>query len=186
MGRATKTEALTSEEFIKRVDEKYGLRPDEWEDIRDSLFDKMVKGDSPIYEPKMNAYLEQTVCKYLHPTDDFLSLTGIARRLNSENPNYLIQSWLRSRNTTEFIGEWERKNNDNFDEEAFQKLLIDVRSPANTLTSKKWIESTHAIGLSSKRGKSGGTMAHPFIACDLEMCNDMEFRYEVLKRFDSS
>ena len=26
-------------------------------------------------------------------------------------------------------------------------------------------------------------MAHPFIACDFEMWNDAEFRYEVLKRF---
>lgn len=29
-------------------------------------------------------------------------------------------------------------------------------------------------------------MAHPFIACDFEMWNDAEFRYEVLKRFISS
>lgn len=190
MGRATKTEllwayALTREAFLKRVDEKYELRPDEWEDIRDSLFDKMVKGDSPIYEPKMNVYLEQTVCKYLHPTDDFLSLTNIARRFNSENPSYLIQSWLRSRNTIEFLGEWERNNNDNFDEKTFYKLLIDVRSPSYTLTPKKWIETTNAIGITSKRGKNGGTLAHPFIACDFEVWNDMEFRYEVVKRFMS-
>ena len=41
----------------------------------------------------------------------------------------------------------------------------------------------NAIGLESKRGKNGGTMAHPFIACDFEMWNDMQFRYEVLKYF---
>ena len=29
-------------------------------------------------------------------------------------------------------------------------------------------------------------MAHPCIACDFEMWNDAEFRYEVLKRFISS
>lgn len=29
-------------------------------------------------------------------------------------------------------------------------------------------------------------MAHPFIACDFEMWNDMQFRYEVLKYFMSS
>ena len=44
----------------------------------------------------------------------------------------------------------------------------------------------NAIGLESKRGKNGGTMAHPFIACDFEMWNDMQFRYEVLKYFMSS
>lgn len=29
-------------------------------------------------------------------------------------------------------------------------------------------------------------MAHPFIACNFEMWNDMQFRYEVLKHFMSS
>lgn len=29
-------------------------------------------------------------------------------------------------------------------------------------------------------------MAHPFIACDFEMWNDTEFRYEVLKYFTVS
>ena len=38
----------------------------------------------------------------------------------------------------------------------------------------------------SKQGKSGGTMAHPFIACDFEMWNDAEFRFEVVRFFISS
>lgn len=71
-------------------------------------------------------------------------------------------------------------------EKAFQKLLKDVRSPSYTLTPKRWIETVNAIGLESKRGKNGGTMSHPFIACDFEMWNDMQFRYEVLKYFMSS
>jgi hypothetical protein len=54
------------------------------------------------------------------------------------------------------------------------------------LTPKKWIELTNAIGIIFKQGKSGGTMAHPFIACDFEMWNDAEFRFEVVKFFTSS
>ena len=191
MGRATRTEllwayAITREEFLKRVNDKIELHPEEWEDIRDTLFDAMSKGESPIYEPKMNAFLEQTVYKYLRPTDEPISLTDIARRFEPNNPSYLIQSWLRSRNTIEFLGEWERKNNKQFNEEAFQKLLKDVRSPSYTLTPKRWIETVNAIGLESKRGKNGGTMSHPFIACDFEMWNNMRFRYEVLKYFMGS
>jgi ORF014 len=93
------------------VNDKFGLHPEEWEKIRDTLFDAMSKGESPIYELKMNAFLEQTVYKYLRPTDEPISLTDIARRFEPENPSYLIQSWLRSRNTIEFLGEWERNNN---------------------------------------------------------------------------
>ena len=191
MERATETEllwayAITREEFLKRVNDKIELHPEEWENIRDTLFDAMTKEETSIYEPKMNTLLEHTVYKYLRPTDEPVSLTDIARRFEPENPSYLIQSWLRSRNTIEFLGEWERNNNKQFDEKAFQKLLKDVRLPSYTLTPKRWIETVNAIGIESKQGKNGGTMAHPFIACDFEMWNDMRFRYEVLKHFISS
>ena len=134
----------------------------------------------------MNAYLEETVAKYLHPSDDYISLTEIARRFDAENPSYLIQSWLRSRNTVEFLAAWERNNNPKFNEVSFQKLVVDAKTPQFTLTPKKWIDLTNAIGITSKQGKGGGTMAHPFIACDFEMWNDTEFRYEVLKYFTVS
>jgi hypothetical protein len=62
----------------------------------------------------LKSILEKTVIKYLQPEDDFLSLTDIARKINLENTGYLIQSRLRSRNTVEFLGEWERNHNPNF------------------------------------------------------------------------
>lgn len=125
MERATRTEllwayAITCEEFLKRVNDKIELHPEEWGNICDTLFDAMTKEETPIYELKMNAFLEHTVYKYLCPTDEPISLTDIARRFEPENPSYLIQSWLRSRNTIEFLGEWERNNNEQFNEEAFQ------------------------------------------------------------------
>ena len=152
MGRATKTELewaylITREEFLRRVNARVELPAEEWINIRDYLFDQIISNEAPIYETKMNSSLEKTVIKYLHPEDDFLSLTDIARRFDSENPSYLIQSWLCSRNTIEFLGEWERNNNPNFNESSFQQLLIDARSPSYTLTPKKWIESVNAIGL---------------------------------------
>ena len=54
------------------------------------------------------------------------------------------------------------------------------------MTPKKWIDLTNAIGIISKQGKSGGTMAHPFIVCDFEMRNDAEFRFEVVRAFINS
>ncbi len=64
--------------------------------------------------------------------------------------------------------------------------MVDAKTPQFTLTPKKWIDLTNATGITSKQGKGGGTMAHPFIACDFEMWNDAEFRYEVLKCFTGS
>lgn len=152
----------------------------------DFIFESILKDEAPIYEPKMNAYLEETVAKYLHPSDDYISLTEIARRFDAENPSYLIQSGLRGRNTVEFLTAWERNNNPKFNEAAFQKLVVDAKTPQFTLRSKKWIDLTNATGITSKQGKGGGTMAHPFISCDFEMWNDSEFRYELLKYFISS
>lgn len=54
--------------------------------------------------------LEETAVKYLHPSDDYIILTENACKFDVEKPSYLIQSWLRSRNTVEFLAEWERKN----------------------------------------------------------------------------
>ena len=39
--------------------------------------------------------------------DDFISLTDIAKLKDSDNPRYIIQNWLRNRNTIEFLGVWE-------------------------------------------------------------------------------
>jgi hypothetical protein len=73
-----------------------------------------------------------------------------------------------------------------FNEAAFQKLVIDAKAPQFTSTPKKWIDMMNAIGITSKQGKGGGTMAHPFIVCDSEMWTNTEFRYEVLKYFTGS
>ena len=108
MPRATKEElewayALTREKFLLRVNKLSPIRATDWNRYLDVIFESILKDEAPIYEPKMNAYLEETVAKYLHPSDDFISLTEIARRFDADNPGYLIQSWLRSRNTVEFL-----------------------------------------------------------------------------------
>ena len=36
--------------------------------------------------------------------DDYISLTDMARYRDNERVNYIIQNWIRNRNTIEFIG----------------------------------------------------------------------------------
>ena len=45
---------------------------------------------------------------------DFVSLTDIARYKTSENPGYVIQNWMRNRNTVRFLGLWEQFHNPAF------------------------------------------------------------------------
>jgi hypothetical protein len=47
-------------------------------------------------------------------TEDFISLTDIAKHRDSERSNYIIQNWMRNRSTIEFIGLWEQIHNPNF------------------------------------------------------------------------
>ena len=102
----------------------------------------------------MNTDLEETVAKYLHPFDDYIFLTEISRRFDAENPSYLIQSWLRNRNTVEFLATWERNNNLQFNVVAFQIFVVDAKKPQFSLISKKWTDLTNAIGITSKQGKA--------------------------------
>lgn len=120
----------------------FPIKTDDWNRYLDGIFELISNDEAPLYEPKMNAYLEETVAKYLHPSDDYVSLTEIARKYDAANPSYLIQSWLRSRNTVEFLATWERKHNSNFNEDAFQRITVDAKTPQFTLTPKKWIDLT--------------------------------------------
>ena len=47
--------------------------------------------------------------------NDYISLTDIARYRNSDDPRFVIQNWMRNRNTLEFIGLWETLNNSSFE-----------------------------------------------------------------------
>ena len=191
MERASQSEllwayAITRDEYAKRLSEKSLIKTEDLEFIRDRIFELINRGEANIYDRKEEQRLQAVIEKYLYPEADYISLTDIAKRFDSENPSYVIQSWLRSRNTIAFLGQWERENNLNFDEQAFQQLLVDVRSPSYTLTPVRWIERVNAVGIISRRGKNGGTTAHPFIACDFEMWNDVTFRYKVFEHIYSA
>ena len=41
---------------------------------------------------------------------EYVSLTHIARQKNFENPSYVIQSWLRDRNTLDVLYLWETRS----------------------------------------------------------------------------
>lgn len=47
-------------------------------------------------------------------TEDYISLTDIARYKDAANMDTIIQNWLRNRNTIELLGFWEQLYNPNF------------------------------------------------------------------------
>ena len=115
--------------------------------------------------------------------EDFISLTDIARSKDSERTDYLIQNWLRNRNTIEFLGVWEQLNNPDFKPIEFDGFRRQAGLNSFALTAKRWIEVTHAVGLVSKAGRNGGTYAHKDIAFEFASWISVEFKLYLIKEF---
>ena len=81
---------------------------------------------------------------------DYISLTDIARYKDSERTDYLIQNWMRTSDTIEFLGIWEKINNPNFKPIEFDGFKNKAGSNSFSLTPKRWIESVNAIGMINK------------------------------------
>lgn len=45
-----------------------------------------------------------TIITFEKNTFDFISLTDIAKYKDSERTNYIVQNWMRTRSTVEFLG----------------------------------------------------------------------------------
>ena len=111
----------------------------------------------------------------------YVSLTNIAKIKDNKNPSYVIQAWLRDRNTLGFLYSWEREHNRDFYEMGYHKLKRNLLDPSFTLTAKIWKEQTAATGIISKQGNGGGTFAHRDIAIDFYAWVFPEKRYELVK-----
>ena len=97
-------------------------------------------------------------------SDDFISLTDIAKYKNKDDAFIVINNWMRLKDTVEFIGLWEQISNPNFKPIEFDRFKQDSGYNAFTLSPQKWIKATNAIGIISKSGRYGGTYAHKDIA----------------------
>ena len=116
--------------------------------------------------------------------DDFISLTDIAKLKDSDNPRYIIQNWLRNRNTIEFLGVWESLYNPEFNRVEFDAFRSQAGLNSFVLTPQKWIEATGAIGIVSKAGRYGGTYAHKEIAFEFASWISVEFKLYLVKEFE--
>ena len=116
--------------------------------------------------------------------DDFISLTDIAKLKDSDNPRYIIQNWLRNRNTIEFLGVWESLYNPSFNRVEFDAFRSQAGLNSFVMTPQKWVESTRAIGIISKAGRYGGTYAHKEIAFEFASWISVEFKLYLVKEFE--
>ena len=114
--------------------------------------------------------------------DDYFSLTDLAR-YKSDEPNAVIANWMRNRNTIEYLGIWEQLYNPDFKPTEFEGFRMQAGLNAFTLSPKKWIEATGAIGIVAKSGRYGGTYAHKDIAFKFASWISVEFELYIVKEF---
>lgn len=115
--------------------------------------------------------------------NDYISLTDIAKYRNREDPRFVIQNWMRNRNTLEFVGLWEVLNNENFNRVQFDTFRNESGLNRFIMTPQKWIESTNAIGIIAKSGRYGGTYAHPDIAMEFASWISAEFKLYLIQDY---
>ena len=116
--------------------------------------------------------------------DDYISLTDIAKIKNDEDTNMVIASWIRRVDTIEFLKLWELINNENFKPTDFEGFKSKPGQNAFTISPKKWIELTNAIGLKVKSGRyNGGTYAHKDIALEFASQISAELKLYIIKEF---
>ena len=115
--------------------------------------------------------------------NDYISLTDIAKYKNTDDPRFVIQNWMRNRNTLEFIGLWEALNNPNFNRVQFDTFRNEAGLNRFTMTPQKWIDSTNAIGIISKSGRYGGTYAHYDLAMEFASWISAEFKLYLIQDY---
>ena len=113
--------------------------------------------------------------------DDFICLTDMVKKFGDD---VLLYSWMRNRNTLEFLGIWEQIHNPNFKGNEFVTFKKEAGLNNFNLTPKKWIEATNAIGIQSRAGRyGGGTYAHKDLAFEFGSWLSPEFKLYLIKEF---
>ena len=90
---------------------------------------------------------------------------------------------MRNRDVIEFLGLWESLHNVKFKPLEFEGFKNQAGANAFTMSPKKWIDATNAIGIVSKSGRYGGTFAHSDIAFEFASWISPEFKLYIIKDY---
>ena len=143
----------------------------------DSLDEEKLRTSQKIrnYTENIRRYMQGMIC------ENMVSLTELARQYSVDSPGYAIQSWMRSRNTLEFLRQWENDMNGEFDDGACEELIHQAHTTSLTVTPSLWIRKTRAVGMRVKQGKGGGVSAYPEIAADFHLWLDPAERLALVR-----
>ena len=155
------TYEISTEKILRRSVKKGFISQAEADELSEKLFEQLDTKKIPGFLPSPLGEKMRAEDVRVNP---YVSMTEIAREKKTSSPSYLIQSWMRSNTTIEYLRMWEKIYNPQFQEAACDDLIHTVHTTGTTLTPSLWINMTHALGMRTSRGSGGGTIAHPEIA----------------------
>ena len=173
--------ALQFDSVLGTLVSKNLVFPDFVPGIRKDFYDALNEEKRKDFE-RILSYTE-IIRRYIreNANNSSISLTQLAKEYSEESPGYVIQSWMRSRNTLEFLRQWEVAENPDFDDAACKELMQQARSSSLTITPSLWVKRTQAVGMTVKQGKGGGVTAHSEIAMDFHLWLDPAMRVSMVR-----
>jgi hypothetical protein len=112
---------------------------------------------------------------------DYISLTDMTGGFKEGSG--LIGKWITNKNTLEYLGIWEKLNNQHFNYPEFGVIEQEAGVNRFIMSVGQWIERTKANGLIVKAGRYGGTFAHKDIAFHFAMWLSPEFQIYLINEF---
>ncbi|RZJ57149.1 MAG: KilA-N domain-containing protein [Hymenobacter sp.] len=98
-----------------------------------------------------------------------------------------VANWLRINNTIEFLALWEKLYGakEDFSDDGYQQIILEsLDQNGFSLSAQKWVQTTGAIGIEVKRGRTGGIYAHQDIALEFCTWRSPIFKLYVIKEFE--
>jgi len=114
--------------------------------------------------------------------ENYASLTDIAKKYGE--PSVVISSWMRNRNTIEYLSLWEKLENPNFN--YHESVVIKNEAGLNRffISPTQWVKRTNAIGIKPGRGRhSKGVLAQEDIVLNFCYWLEPTFQLYMIREF---
>ena len=114
--------------------------------------------------------------------EDYISITDITKTF--PDGKQLVPRWIPNKDTLEFLSVWEKLNNKDFQVVEFDNLYAEAGKNSFSLSIKRWVEKTGAIGFQQKRiGRVPALFAHKDIAMGFCYWLSPPFQLYIIKEF---
>lgn len=125
------TYEISTEKILWRAVKKGFITQSEADEFSENLFEQLDTKKISGFHPSP---LREKMCAEDVRVNPYVSMTEIAWEKKISSPSYLIQNWMRSNATIEYLRMWEKIYNPQFQESSCDELIHTVHTTGTTLT----------------------------------------------------